>query len=222
MKYQLKLTLTTLLLVLAHAAYAQSAGNWMVRGGYSTISPQVSSGNLSAPSPTGTKGDVGSASQVGGGVTYMYTDNVSVDLPVFLPFEHNLYGAGAIAGVGKIGKVSALPATVFLQYRFFEAQSAFRPYVGIGPTYAYFFDETGSGALTAITNPGGTPTKLKVDSQWTYTVQIGATYAFDKHWFGDIFYAQTPLKTTEKLSTGQSLNITLDPTTYGIAIGYKF
>jgi len=43
----------------------------------------------------------------------MYTDNLSVDLPVFMPFEHNLYGAGAIAGVGKIGKASALPVTVF-------------------------------------------------------------------------------------------------------------
>jgi outer membrane protein len=222
MKYQLKLTFTAALAVLALSASAQSAGDWMVRGGYSTISPNVSSGNLTAPSPSGTKGDVGSASQVGGGVSYMYTDNVSVDLPIFLPFKHSLYGAGAIAGVGKIGEVSALPATVFLQYRFFEAQSAFRPYIGIGPTYAYFFDETGSGGLTALTNPGGTPTKLKVDSQWTYTVQIGATYAFDKHWFADIFYAQTPLKTTEHLSTGQSLDITLDPTTAGISVGYKF
>ena len=222
MKYQLKLTLSAMLVAIASSAHAQSAGSWMVRAGYGTITPQVSSGNLSAPSISGTKGDVGSASQVGGGITYMYTDNLSVDLPAFLPFEHNLYGAGAIAGVGKIGKVSALPATVFLQYRFFEPQSAFRPYVGIGPTYAYFFNETGSGALTALTNPGGPPTKLKVDSQWTYTVQIGATYAFDKHWYVDGFYAQTPLKTKETLSTGQSLDITLDPTTYGFAIGYKF
>lgn len=222
MKTEMKFALLALMVGMCHSAGAQSAGDWMVRGSIATIAPQVSSGNLSAPSASGTKGDVGSASQIGGGITYMYTDNVSVDLPVFMPFEHNLYGAGAIAGVGKIGKVSALPATVFLQYRFLEPHSAFRPYVGVGPTYAYFFNETGSGALTALTNPGGTPTKLKVDSQWTYTVQVGATYAFDSHWFADVFYAQTPLKTKETLSTGQSLDITLDPVTYGIAIGYKF
>lgn len=222
MKHQLKFAFAATLAVLAHTVCAQSAGDWMVRGGYSTIAPQVSSGNLTAPSLSGTKGGVDSASQVGGGLTYMYTDNLSVDLPVFLPFKHNLNGAGAIAGVGKIGEVSALPATIFLQYRFLEPHSTFRPYVGIGPTYAYFFNETGSGALTAMTNPGGTPTTLKVDSQWTYTVQIGATFAFNEHWFADVFYANTPLKTKESLSTGQTLDITLDPTTYGIAIGYKF
>ena len=222
MNKQLKTTLAALLAVFAHGAMAQAAGDWMVRVGASNITPQVSSGNLTAPSPSGTKADVGSDTEGGGGITYMYTDNISVDLPIFMPFTHTLYGAGSIAGVGKVGKVSALPATVFVQYRFFEPQASFRPYVGIGPTYAYFFDETGSGALTGLTNPGGKATTLKVDSQWTYTVQVGATLAIDKHWFADIFYANTPLKTKETLSTGQTLDITLDPVTYGLALGYRF
>jgi outer membrane protein len=222
MKNQSKIFAVAVTALAANACLAQSAGNWMIRGGAATIAPQVSSGNMSAPSLPNTQADVSSDTEAGGGLTYMYTDHISFDLPVFGPFKHDLSGAGSIAGVGKVAQVNALPATLFVQYRFMEPQSAFRPYVGFGPTYAYFYNATGSGALTALTNPGGTPTTLSVDSQWTYTVQIGATYAFNNHWFADVFYAKTPLKTTTKFSSGQTQDITLDPVSYGLAIGYKF
>ena len=50
-------------LALAGAAQAQVAGTWSVRLGATHISPQVKSGDLSAPSFPGTKVDVGSASR---------------------------------------------------------------------------------------------------------------------------------------------------------------
>ena len=204
------------------AAFSQTAGTWMARAGATTIAPQVTSGNMSAPSFPNSKTDVGSASQVSGGVTYMYTDNISVDLPLALPFKHKLYGADALANAGQIGEVQALPITVFFQYRFSEANAAVRPYVGVGPTYAYFFNEAGSGALTAMTNPGGSPTTLKVDSQFTMSAQIGATIAVNDKWFVDVFYSKTPLKTKNTLSTGQTLDVTLDPVSYGVTVGMKF
>jgi outer membrane protein len=222
MKHSKQWAVITVVLGLAGVANAQSAGSWMARAGVTTIAPQVTSGDLSAPSFAGTKTDVGSATQLGGGISYMLTNNVSVDVPLALPFKHKLYGAGAIAGVGQIGEVQALPITVFLQYRFMEANSKFRPYVGLGATYAKFFNEQGSGTLTALTNPGGPPTKLKVDSKFTVTPQVGATVAFDEKWFFDIFYSKSKLTTKNTLSTGQTLDIALDPVSYGIAVGYKF
>ncbi|MDH4449352.1 MAG: OmpW family outer membrane protein [Rhodoferax sp.] len=203
-------------------AWAQSAGTWMARGGFGTIAPHVDSGSLSAPSLSNSKADVSAASQVIGGVSYMVTDHVSVDVPLALPFEHKLSGAGALAGVGQIGKVSALPVSALVQYRWMEPSAAWRPYVGLGLTYAYFFNETGSGALTALTNPGGSATKITIDPQLTYTAQIGSTVAINKQWFVDVFYSFTPLKTRTKLSTGQSMDITLDPSAYGLTVGYKF
>jgi outer membrane protein len=222
MKHSKQWAAITVVLGLAGVANAQSAGSWMARAGVTTIAPQVTSGDLSAPSFAGTKTDVGSATQLGGGISYMLTNNVSVDVPLALPFKHKLYGAGAIAGVGQIGEVQALPITVFLQYRFMEANSKFRPYVGLGATYAKFFNEQGSGTLTALTNPGGPPTKLKVDSKFTVTPQVGATVAFDEKWFFDIFYSKSKLTTKNTLSTGQTLDIALDPVSYGVAVGYKF
>ena len=206
----------------ASLASAQSAGSWLGRVGMTTIAPQVTSGDMSAPSFAGTKPDVSSASQVSGGITYMYTDNFSVDVPLALPFTHKLIGAGALAGAGQIGEVQALPLTVFFQYRFMEADSQFRPYVGIGATYAYFFNEKGGAALTAMTNPGGTATTIKVDSKFTVTPQIGLTYAISDKLFVDVFYSKSMLKTRNTFSTGQTLDITLDPASYGITIGTKF
>ena len=85
----------------------------------------------------------------------MITDNWSVDLPLALPFTHTLTGAGAIAGVGTIGTTKALPITMCGQYRFGEAKSTFRPYLGAGLTYAYFYDENATSTLNALS--GGTP-----------------------------------------------------------------
>lgn len=214
--------LAAALLGLGGIAQAQSAGTWMVRAGATTVSPDVTSGDLSAPSFPGTKSDVDADTQLGGGISYMYTDNISVDLPLALPFKHKINGAGAIAGVGQIGSVEVLPMTVFLQYRFLEAGAKFRPYVGLGATYAYFFNEEGSGRLTALTNPGGPPTKLSIDSKFILTPQIGATLAVGDKWFVDVFYSKSMLSTKTTLSTGQTQDIALDPDSYGIAVGYKF
>ena len=68
-------------------------------------------------------------------------------MPLALPFKHDTVGAGAIAGVGKIGKSRHSPSRCLQQYRFLEADAKIRP-VGLGLTYAKFFKERGTAALT--------------------------------------------------------------------------
>jgi outer membrane protein len=221
------LTLTGLALSMAGAAQAQSAGTWMVRGGVTHISPHVSSSCLSAPDfgdgPGGcSRSDVSGNTQLSGGVSYMYTDHWSVDVPMALPFKHQIIGAGSLQGAGQMAEVKVLPFTVFMQYRFNEASAKFRPYIGLGLTYAYHFDETGSGKLTTVTNPGGSPTQLSVDSKWGLTPQVGATISLNDKWFIDVHYSYTNLSTTTKFSTGQHMDMSLNPSSYGVEIGYKF
>jgi outer membrane protein len=223
MKTSVKFLLIPVALACAAAAHAQTAGTWMVRGGATTITPNVSSGDLTAPSLAGTKSSVGNSTRVSGGITYMWDDNISFDLPVAVPFEHDISGDGAIAGAGKIATVKALPATLLAQWRFMEPTSAFRPYVGFGLTYAAFYGARSTSTLTAIS--GGTPsnpTTLSIDSKWAATVQLGAAFAIDKNWFVDASYTYTPLSTRNTLSTGQTLDIKLDPSSFSLAIGYKF
>jgi len=210
-------------LLTAAGAQAQSAGTLMLRGGATEIKPHVSSGDLSAPSFVGTQIDIRSDTRFAGGVSYMLTDHISIDAPLSLPFKHDINGAGAIAGVGKIGEVRALPITLLGQYRFMEATSAFRPYLGAGITYAKFYKARSTAALSALT--GGTPsdpTTISVKSKFAATLQLGAAYALTDRWFVEADLTHTFLKTRATLSTGQTIDAKLDPDSYSIAIGYRF
>ena len=223
MKQTFKLSLVALAVVAGSAAHAQSAGTWMARVGAIGLYPQVSSGDLSPPAFPNTQTDVSSDWTLGGGITYMITDNWSVDVPLALPFTHTLTGAGAIAGVGTIGTTKALPLTVWGQYRFGDAKAAFRPYLGAGLTYAYFYDENATNTLNALS--GGTPsnpTTFSIESKFALGVQAGATYAFNERWFLDGMVGYTWLKNTTTLSTGQTQPMTLNPVSVAISVGYKF
>jgi len=202
-------------------AQAQSAGTWQVKAGINTITPKVTSGDLSAPSLPGTKIDVKAATSIILTAAYMYTDNISVEAYAGLPYKHDVEGAGTIAGA-KLGTVTQVSPTVFGQYRFGSPSSAFRPYVGLGLTYAYFYGEEGSGTLTALTNPGGPPTTTSTDAAFGLSGQIGATYDLRDKWFLAGSVIKTRLKTTTSLSTGQSIDVRLDPLSVGFAIGQRF
>lgn len=211
------------LLAACQAAQAQSAGTWLVRAGATHIAPDVTSGNLSA-SPPGTQVDVDSASQLTGGVTYMLSDNLAVDVPLGLPFKHDVVGAGTfLGGVGKLAETRALPATVIAQWRFGQANARWRPYVGAGLTYAIFYKERTTAAMNAAT--GGTaanPTTVKFDDRAGLTLQLGASFAINEKWFFDASVAKTFLKTTGRLSTGQTIDVKLDPLSVSIGLGMKF
>ena len=217
---KLHLIAAAVMLAAATGAHAQSAGSWMARIGVTNITPDVKSGDLTAPSLPGTKVDINSSTQLGGGITYMLTDNWAVDLPLALPFKHTLSGDGAIAGAGKLGDVKALPFTLLGQYRFMNANAQWRPYLGAGITYAKFYHARSTGVLSALT--GGSPTTFSVDSKWAPTMEAGIVFNVKENVFVDAMVAKTWLKTTSHLSTGQSIDTKLDPLTLSIGVGMKF
>lgn len=210
-------------MALASNAAAQSAGQWTAKFGLNQLTPKVESGDIDAPALPGTKGDVGKDTQPVLIFAYGLTDNISVEAALGTPYKHKIYGAGAIQGVGEIGSVEALPAIALLQYRFFKPDSTFRPYVGIGPTYAFFMKERGSGKLTSITYPGrDIPTTFKIDHKWTYTGQLGVAMNLSEKWFADVTVLKTRLRTNVHFSTGQNQFMKLDPLSVIVAVGYKF
>jgi outer membrane protein len=217
-----KLALAAVLCAIGGAAAAQSKGNWLIKAGVNHIAPQVSSGDLSAPSLPGTKIDVEAATSAILTLTYMVTDQWSLEFYAGLPYEHDVVGDGAIKGVGKLGSVKQVSPTLFAQYRFLGANAPFRPYVGLGLTYAYFYGEEGSGTLTALTNPGGSPTRMSASSAWGLSPQIGATFKFDERWFVDASVIKTFIKNENTLSTGQKIETKLDPLSANVSIGYRF
>jgi outer membrane protein len=206
----------------AGVAHAQVAGDVMVQAGWDKIMPKVKSGDLSQPSLPGTKIDIKSASALFFTATYMITDDISVEALGGLPYKHDIVGAGAVSGVGKIGSVHQISPTLLLQYRFMPADGPFRPYVGAGPTFAKFYGTKGSAALTAVTNPGGPPTTIGDDTEWGGTIEAGANYKIDKHWFVDAAILKTFISTKAQLSTGQTTKARLNPISINASIGYAF
>ncbi|WP_310610270.1 OmpW family outer membrane protein [Limnohabitans sp.] len=218
-----KIIISAFLAGAACSTFAADVSPWTFRIGATQITPQVESGDLTPPSFPSTKASIGSSTQLSGGITYRLDEQWSVDLPLALPFEHNLYGAGAIQGVGKLGTVKALPVTVLMQYHLAAENATIRPYVGAGITYAKFYGETGTGALTSVT--GGAPSKpttLRIESRRAPTIQIGAKIALTDIWHLDVTYLQTYFSTQNKLSTGQTLDATINPTTLSIGLGRSF
>jgi outer membrane protein len=167
---------------------------------------------------------VSSDTQATAQLTYVYNDHWSVAVPLGLGFKHKLSGTGAISNTGQIGTVTALPITVFGQYRLGEANAQFRPYGMLGLSYAYFHDAQGSAALNGLNpiNPVGGSTGLKVDSKFAPSVGLGLYIRLDDRWFVDLSYAKTFLKTTTTLSTGQSIQTTLNPAITSLGVGMRF
>lgn len=210
-------------LALSGTAAAQQAGSTLARFGVTKIKPDVKSGDLTPPSFAGTRADIEADTQPTAGLTYMVSDHLAIDLPLSAGFRHDIVGDGAFGGVGKIGEVKALPITLLAQWRFLDADAPLRPYVGIGPTYAKFYKARSTAVLTALT--GGSPanpTTLAVESKWALTAQVGASLMLSKRWFADVSLQKTALKTRMTLSTGQTLDATLDPWSACLSIGVKF
>lgn len=218
----LKVVAVAAAMVMASSASAQSAGTWTAKVGINKITPKVDSGDLSAPALPGTKADVKPDTKPIFTIAYMLTDNISAELDLGVPYKHDLIGAGAIAGTGKLGSAEVLPPTAFIQYRFFQPSAMIRPYAGVGVTYAYFQKETGSGQMTALLSTGGSGETYKLDNKLTVSFQVGATWAFNERWFADVAVVKTPLKTTAHFTTGQTQEIKLNPLAVSVGIGYKF
>ena len=206
----------------AGAAHAQAAGQVLVQLGWNKIVPHVESGDLSAPSLPGSKINIKSASALYATLTYMITDNISIEGLGGLPYKHNVDGAGSVAAVGKISSIHQISPTVLLEYRFMAPDSAFRPYLGAGPTFAKFYGSRGSAALTAVTNPGGPGTTVGGDTEWGGTLAAGANYKIDKHWFVNAAIFKSFIKTQAPLSTGQTIKANLNPVSFNATVGYAF
>lgn len=203
-------------------AMAQKAGGTSASVGFTQISPSVNSGNLSAPSLPGSQIGITSNSQLTFAFNYAVTDNIILHLPIGLGFKHNINGAGNIAGVGKLGVTKALPITLMGQYRFLDANAAFRPFVGAGASYVKFYDTNGTGVLTALTNPGGPATGLSFASKLAPTVQLGGIFNINEKWYAEASYSKTFLSTRGTLTTGQTIDVKIDPSAYSFQVGYKF
>jgi outer membrane protein len=201
-------------LLAASVAHAQTAGDITIRFGGSHVNPNASNGQVRPDLAPGGGLDIKNASQISGGVTYFFSPNLALDVPIAPAFRHDLVGTGTLAPAGKLGEVSNLPIQAILQYRFGQSSDTLRPFVGLGATYVVVTSAKTAGPLT--------PLSLDLDNSLGAAVQIGASWALTPQWSIEAAAIKSSLSVKGSLSSGQTLSIKLKPTVLSLSAVYKF
>jgi outer membrane protein len=205
----------------AHAQQEETgiaAGDVLVRLRGILVAPTEKAGPITPGVPSGSvKVDNGYMPELD--FTYMATDHIGAEL-ILSTTKHNIQGAGAIAGLGKVADTWALPPTLTLQYHFLP-KGHVRPYVGAGVNYTIFHSSSASDSLNAALGP----TKVKLDDSFGYALQAGIDVDITKKVFLNLDVKFIDIDTTARLTTGGSVNkvnVSLDPFVFGAGVGVRF
>jgi outer membrane protein len=101
---------------------------------------------------------------------YFMTPNLSVQLTGGYPPTATINGAGTVATLGTLGKVTYGPAALTFNYNY-KGLGPFQPYLGVGIAYAIIF-----------ANHDGAVRNLNVDGEAGFVIQGGADYFINRNW----------------------------------------
>ena len=145
-------------------------------------------------------------------ISYFFTKNIAAELVLSYPQQVNITAG---AGNNNVGKISALPPSLLVQYHFTDL-GAFKPYVGVGLNYTIFGNRQNFPALG---------NSVQVDQNSVGVVgQIGGDYMFDKNWGLniDVKYATMSTNVTTVQGGTNLGKLTLNPWMPAVGVTYKF
>ena len=212
----------------APLAQAHQAGDIIVRAGAITVDPREDSGDIYVgalgTSVAGTKATLDSNTQLGLNFAYMLTDKVGIELLAASPFSHDVGVKGMPgphAGLnGKLGELKHLPPTLSVIYYPLDSKSAFKPYVGAGVNYTWFFDDKLSSSAEDKGFNG-----LDMKDSWGLAFQVGADYMLTDSLMVNAQVRYIDIDTTGTTSYGGAkvkVDVDVDPMVYMVGLGYKF
>lgn len=199
--------------LLPGAVSAHQAGDFIFRAGTATVRPTEGSDNVLGLGSF----DVNNNTQLGLTLSYLFTDNIGVELLAATPFQHKV----GLNGLGTIAEVKHLPPTLMAQYYFGDKRDAFRPYLGVGVNYTTFFDEkfNDTGSNAGLSN-------LSVKDSWGVAAQAGMDYLVNENWLINMSVWWMDIKTDVDFDVAggehQSISTRLDPWVFMFSAGYRF
>ena len=211
----------------AASVQAYEAGDWILRLGAVTVSPNEDSDKIVLPTspPTVLDGvSVDDDTQLSIIGAYMVSDNFGVELLAATPFEHSMSikGTNLDAGTSK-----QLPPTLMAQWYPRGNQSGWQPYFGVGVNYTIFFDESADkdlkDALGAII--GAEKVDLSLENSFGLAAQAGVDIPLSGNWALNAGVWYIDIGTTAKVKTDVGtvkFDVDIDPWVYNIGIAYKF
>lgn len=218
------------LAIAAPSVHAHQAGDIIVRAGAVTVQTGESSSHVTGDrgalngTNLGGKATINNDTQLGLNFAYMVTDQWGVELLAATPFSHdvNLKGVGGGTLDGKLGSFKHLPPTLSAVYYPLKNNLAFKPYVGAGINYTWFYDETASSSAKA---PGKDFTSLSIKNSWGWAAQVGADYMLTDNIMlnGQIRYIDIDTTAYAGHAAGRvKVDIDVKPWVYMLGLGYKF
>ncbi len=112
--------------------------------------------------------------------------------------------------------------TALLEYQFLDDSSPWRPYVGVGLNYTYFFDRNSTPAGNAAS---GGPTQLSLPASWGPAATAGMTYKLPYNWSVMASYSISRVDTRLTANTDgiiRTTHISFGPQALVVAAGYSF
>lgn len=186
----------------ANTAMAVEKGDWLWRFGGSNVDPKSDNHDVVS---------VDSATSFTTNISYMFTDNFSVEVLAAYPFEHDITLNGS--GGTKVASTKHLPPTVSVQYHFLPT-NAFKPYIGAGVNYTTFFSTKTTGPLEG--------TDLKLDDSFGLAAEIGVDIFLGDRWFLNGSLRYIDIETDAKLDGAKLGTVKIDPYVYGFHVGMRF
>ncbi len=218
---------TSIALLLPATVLGHEAGDFILRVGATTVAPDESSSLISTVSTgalAGTKVGVGDNTQLGLNFVYMLTDNYAVELLAATPFEHDLTAKGLDQfgfATTDLGTSDQLPPTLTLNYFLGNANSAIRPYLGVGVNYTTFFDKSLSSQARSELAANG----LDLDDSFGVAYRAGVDWSISDNWLVNVSAWKIDIETDASFNSALGkvkVNADVDPWVYMISLGFRF
>lgn len=131
-----------------------------------------------------------------------------------------------VPGVGQfdgrvLARIRQVAPNLYLNYKFGDAQSAWRPFVGLGVNYTRLSPR----AVSAIGSNIGNLVNLKVGSSWGLAAQAGVAYRIDERWSVQASVATFRVKSRITVQAGgveRGVTMRMNPVAAAVGVGYNF
>jgi len=153
-------------------------------------------------------------------IEYFLTPNVSVETIAGVT-QHDVVGAGALAGAKLISNANIIPATVTAKYHV-NLGGGVKPYLGAGPSYFIIFGEEPDATARTLA-----ATRVDLSNELGLALQGGIDFALDDSGLGLSLDAKRYfMSTTARFFAGNALALStkheLDPWVVSAGISYRF
>lgn len=201
-------------------AWAENLVAVQASSGFYWLDPRISSASLAGIPGSGV--DISSDVKPGITLSFHVSPHLAIEMLLSPPFELDLLGTGSTASLGTVARFKSWGPVAIAQWRFGSDDQIFRPFAGIGVTYAAFFSEEASSSLE---NLAGGPVKLSFRNAWSPVWQLGVEAQLSRSWRAAVSASLLDPDTKVHFS-GEGRSITqkigIDAWVVSLSVGYKF